>query len=374
MIYYSLRNSWIHKFNPLVKLIPFLLTVVLVFLKTDFFVQLIIICILLLLYLLARLPLAILKKLLVTYFFMFILLMAINWFTEKSPLHIEYATFAQAKVVGYGPGLQENEVITAGFVGDSGIVIGNNPTNPNIAHVFTKINNKKEIDIVKEWIKTNNVNLAGFGQSLVRTSIIGTNSSGAIQFYAYVVPWYGMSNYSWLSSIYISNKLLIVIVASTIFTATTSTIALSYAFEDILKPLGVLRLPVKELAMILSITIRFIPSLIAESLRIMQAQASRGIDFKNGNIFAKIQALSSLIIPLFTTAFLKADDLANAMSARSYNPRYARTRFRTFSLHSYDLIGFIILVSTIAGFYYLTSVQFVFGYFGVNNALVVLGR
>lgn len=106
----------------------------------------------------------------------------------------------------------------------------------------------------------------------------------------------------------------------------------------------------------------------------MKSQASRGIDFKNGNLLAKINSLTSLIVPLFTISFLKADDLANAMTARSYNPRYARTRFRTFSLHSADIIGFLILTGVLAFFYYLASLKFVWGYLGVYNALIVLGR
>lgn len=126
--------------------------------------------------------------------------------------------------------------------------------------------------------------------------------------------------------------------------------------------------------MILSIAIRFIPSLIAESLWIMKSQASRGIDFKNGNFLEKISALTSLIVPLFTISFLKADDLANAMTARSYNPRYARTRFRTFSLHTIDILGFIVVTFILSFFYYLTSVKFIFAPLGFYNVLVVLGR
>lgn len=126
--------------------------------------------------------------------------------------------------------------------------------------------------------------------------------------------------------------------------------------------------------MILSIAIRFIPSLIAESLWIMKSQASRGIDFKNGNFLEKISALTSLIVPLFTISFLKADDLANAMTARSYNPRYARTRFRTFSLHTVDILGFIVVTFILSFFYYLTSAKFIFAPLGFYNVLVVLGR
>jgi energy-coupling factor transport system permease protein len=85
--------------------------------------------------------------------------------------------------------------------------------------------------------------------------------------------------------------------------------------------------------MTISIALRFVPSLMIESQVIMKAQASRGVDFKNGNFKDKMKALVSLVVPMFSIAFHKADDLANAMEARAYNPRYARTRYRNYLIH-----------------------------------------
>jgi energy-coupling factor transport system permease protein len=88
--------------------------------------------------------------------------------------------------------------------------------------------------------------------------------------------------------------------------------------------------------MTISIALRFVPSLLLEAQRILKAQASRGVDFNNGNFKDKVKSLVSLVVPMFSIAFLKADDLANAMEARSYNPRYARTRYRNYIINVYD--------------------------------------
>jgi energy-coupling factor transport system permease protein len=88
--------------------------------------------------------------------------------------------------------------------------------------------------------------------------------------------------------------------------------------------------------MTISIALRFVPSLLDESQRILKAQASRGVDFTNGNIKDKAKSLVSLVVPMFSIAFLKADDLSNAMEARAYNPRYTRTRYRNYPIKVID--------------------------------------
>ena len=88
--------------------------------------------------------------------------------------------------------------------------------------------------------------------------------------------------------------------------------------------------------MTIAIAIRFVPSLLDESQKIMKAQASRGVDFNNGNLKDKAKSLVSLVVPMFSIAFKKADDLASAMEARNYNPRYVRTRYRNYSVRYLD--------------------------------------
>lgn len=91
-----------------------------------------------------------------------------------------------------------------------------------------------------------------------------------------------------------------------------------------------MRFPVHIVAIIMTIALRMVPDLLEESRRIMNAQASRGVDFKNGRLSAKVKALVSLIIPLLVSSFQKAEDLAYAMDTRGYNPRQKRTRFHVF--------------------------------------------
>lgn len=119
---------------------------------------------------------------------------------------------------------------------------------------------------------------------------------------------------------------------------------------------------------------RFIPSLIEESNRILNAQASRGLDFKNGHVIDKVRSLTSLIVPLFYIAFKKAAELADAMEARGYHPRYLRTRYRNYVIRWADwlffgfslfLFGTILALLTIKG-------RVLFAFFGVYELLIIL--
>ena len=108
-----------------------------------------------------------------------------------------------------------------------------------------------------------------------------------------------------------------------------------------MKPLAKLHLPVHELAMMISIALRFIPDLLDDAKRIMKAQASRGVDFNEGSFLEKIRSIISLIIPLFISAFQRAGDLANAMESRNYNPEARRTRYRMLSWSGNDTLALV---------------------------------
>jgi energy-coupling factor transport system permease protein len=96
--------------------------------------------------------------------------------------------------------------------------------------------------------------------------------------------------------------------------------------------------------MVISLAIRFVPSLLIDSQRIIRAQASRGVDFTNGNLKTKSKALVSLFIPMFVTAFKKADDLANAMDTRAYDPRKLRSHYRKYNITIFDVALFSIVL------------------------------
>lgn len=116
------------------------------------------------------------------------------------------------------------------------------------------------------------------------------------------------------------------IVTSSLVTLTTSPMALTDGIERLLQPLKVIKFPAHELAMMMTIALRFIPTLIEEADKIMKAQMARGADFESGNIFKRAKSMIPLLVPLFISAFRRADELAMAMEARCYRGGVGRTR------------------------------------------------
>ena len=123
----------------------------------------------------------------------------------------------------------------------------------------------------------------------------------------------------------------------------------------------------------IAIALRFVPSLLVESQRILNAQSSRGIDFKNGNFIDKIRSMVSLIVPLFNISFQKSMDLASAMEARSYNPRYSRTRYRKYNVTIIDWIIFAILCLLFGFLIGITINKLFFSPFGLFELSVLIG-
>ncbi len=147
-----------------------------------------------------------------------------------------------------------------------------------------------------------------------------------------------------LQSAYIFIRLVIIIIMTTILTATTKPLDLTLGLEHLLSPLKKVGFPAHEIAMMISIALRFIPTLMDETQRIMKAQASRGVDFQEGTLKEKILSIISLIIPLFISAFQKAEDLANAMESRNYNPDAKRTRYKQLKWKVADTISLLSVV------------------------------
>lgn len=139
-------------------------------------------------------------------------------------------------------------------------------------------------------------------------------------------------------TVFIAIRLMLMIMVTTILTATTKPLDLTLGIEDLLKPMQVIKVPAHEIAMMISIALRFIPTLIEETQRIMKAQASRGVDLKEGKLKEKIMAILSLIVPLFVSAFQRAEDLANAMEARGYAPGEKRTRYKQLKMCGADYV------------------------------------
>ena len=148
---------------------------------------------------------------------------------------------------------------------------------------------------------------------------------------------------------YIILRIILMISLTMVLTSTTKPMDLTYAFEWYMSPLKVIRFPAHEIGMTLSIALRFIPTLLDETERIMKAQASRGVDFNHGGVFKRFGAVIALIIPLFVSALERSEELANAMIVRGYDPRAKRTRYRLLRFTWRDLIAFLFIGALFAG-------------------------
>ena len=134
-------------------------------------------------------------------------------------------------------------------------------------------------------------------------------------------------------------RIVFLIIGTSMLTYTTSPIMLTDAIELLCSPLKKLHFPVHELAMMMSIALRFIPTLIEETDKIMSAQKSRGADFDSGNIVRRARALIPLLIPLFVSAFRRADELATAMESRCYRGGEGRTRYKIMRASPRDYVA-----------------------------------
>ena len=137
-------------------------------------------------------------------------------------------------------------------------------------------------------------------------------------------------------------RILLLISGTFLLTYTTSPITLTDGLESLLSPLKKIRVPVHELAMMMCIALRFIPTLIEETDKIVSAQKARGADFETGNLFRRARALVPILIPLFVSAFRRADELAVAMECRCYHGGEGRTKLKVLKYGKDDLIAFLI--------------------------------
>jgi energy-coupling factor transport system permease protein len=139
-----------------------------------------------------------------------------------------------------------------------------------------------------------------------------------------------------VQSIIIAIRLSLIVILGSILTLTTTPIALTDGLESLFKPLKKLKVPVHEMSMMMSIALRFIPTLMEETDRIIKAQASRGADFDTGNLLERAKSFIPVLIPLFVSAFKRAEDLATAMESRCYRGGVGRTRMKQLAYTGVD--------------------------------------
>lgn len=403
---YIYSNSFVHKLNPALKFIGFILMIILIFLPLGYFGQLIVGCLVMAGFFLAKLSGKTLLNIFKSVLILFALLLLVNWAIYKDPIAI-YLDRSNANVIGD---------ISSPFVikcSSPNIYIselwgGSNPTifEPTNSALIGKIISQNGINqsvLDKYWNSINsdfqnNLTIAVGGNaetakkyywimSQVTWKLDGNTyhiqtisgapmldgTKGLPTFIYFQENWYTFSPKAINLALYVSIKVFLMIVLATLLTATTSAIELTNGLQAIFSPLRIFKLPVNEMSMMIAIALRFVPSLLIESKRILNAQASRGVDFHNGGMITKLKALTSLVVPLFSIAFKNADDLANAMEARGYNPRKARTKYRILTIKWYDWAAFCLLGFVLGLFIGLMSTNFIFGPFGIFELGILLG-
>ena len=152
------------------------------------------------------------------------------------------------------------------------------------------------------------------------------------------------------SALFIAIRIFCMIIGtSMLLTYTTTPIALTDALERLLSPLRLLKLPVHEFSMMMSIALRFIPTIMEEAEKIMAAQKARGAGFTEGNMIKRIKSLIPILIPLFASVFRRAFELATAMTCRCYRGGDGRTRMTAMRLHAFDVVVLALSVALLAG-------------------------
>ncbi|MBF0780697.1 MULTISPECIES: energy-coupling factor transporter transmembrane protein EcfT [unclassified Granulicatella] len=146
-----------------------------------------------------------------------------------------------------------------------------------------------------------------------------------------------------ISALYITIRFLLIINVSTILSLTTNPLMIADSVESMLKPFEKVGVPAHEISLILSIAMRFVPTILDEAQTVMNAQRARGVDFNNGNVLKRIKATIPILVPLFAGALRRADDLANAMEARGYRGGNGRTKYRQLHWQTKDTCVFLVI-------------------------------
>ena len=170
-------------------------------------------------------------------------------------------------------------------------------------------------------------------------NLFWTPGEAALKIWKLTVTWEGIQ-----SAVLLGARFVMLIIGSTIMTLTTTPTKLTDGIECMLKPFRLIKVPAHEIAMMMSIALRFIPILLEETDKIMKAQQARCADFESGNIVKRAKNLLPILIPLFVSAFRRANDLAMAMEARCYRGGEGRTRMKPLQYQRRDYTAYLILL------------------------------
>lgn len=156
-----------------------------------------------------------------------------------------------------------------------------------------------------------------------------------------------------INGVYVFLRFFLIICMSTVLTLTTTPLLIADAVESLMKPLLKIKVPVYEIALMLSIALRFIPTLMDETQKIMNAQRARGVNFSSGSLIKRVKSIVPILIPLFISAFNRAEDLATAMESRGYRGGDNRSKFRILKWRHADTLACMCMVAVTAGLFLL---------------------
>lgn len=179
------------------------------------------------------------------------------------------------------------------------------------------------------------------------------------QWWVITISWESIIN-----MIFLAMRLFLLVLGTSVLTLTTTPVALTDGIESLLTPLKWIHFPVHELALIMSIALRFIPTLIDETNRIISAQKARGANFETGGLIKRAKAMIPVLVPLLVSAFRRAEDLGDAMDARCYSGSKGRTKYKKLTFGCRDAVGLILLAGLITGVVFLNI------YFGGKFAIL----
>ena len=165
---------------------------------------------------------------------------------------------------------------------------------------------------------------------------------GDVLFHAWIIT---ITEGGLRTAVYMAIRLIYLIIGSSLMTFTTTPNELTDGIEELLRPLNKIHVPVHEISMMMSIALRFIPILLEETDKIMKAQMARGADFESGNIIQRVKNMVPLLVPLFISAFRRANDLALAMEARCYHGGEGRTQMKPLRYQTRDYAAYGVLVT-----------------------------
>ena len=179
------------------------------------------------------------------------------------------------------------------------------------------------------------------------------------QWWVITISWESIIN-----MIFLAMRLFLLVLGTSVLTLTTTPVALTDGIESLLTPLKWIHFPVHELALIMSIALRFIPTLIDETNRIISAQKARGANFETGGLIKRAKAMIPVLVPLLVSAFRRAEDLGDAMDARCYSGSKGRPKYKQLTFGWRDAVGLILLAGLITGVVFLNI------YFGGKFAIL----